>query len=87
VKRRTFLSFCAMAAAYGRRPLSAAEDNIQLPSSDAVHVGGSKRIEIGGGHWVWTKKVGDGDIKVLLLHGAIPGQIIGILKGLKTFCR
>jgi proline iminopeptidase len=26
-------------------------------------VGGSKRIKIGGGHWVWRKKVGSGDIK------------------------
>jgi proline iminopeptidase len=29
-------------------------------------------IDIGGGHHVWTKKVGSGPIKVLLLHGG-PG--------------
>jgi proline iminopeptidase len=59
----------AAAAAYEQRPLFGADNNIQLPPSDTVHVGGSKRIEIGGGHWVWTKKVGNGDTKVLLLHG------------------
>jgi len=68
------MSLCSMATAraYAKRPLFGAENNIRLPSSDTVHVGGSKRIEIGGGHWVWTKKVGTGDIKVLLLHGS-PG--------------
>jgi proline iminopeptidase len=29
-------------------------------------------IDIGGGHQVWTKKVGSAAIKVLLLHGG-PG--------------
>jgi len=29
-------------------------------------------IDIGGGHQVWTKKVGSAPIKVLLLHGG-PG--------------
>jgi len=29
-------------------------------------------IDIGGGHQVWTKKVGDASVKVLLLHGG-PG--------------
>ena len=74
VKRRGFISLCCVAAAavYGRRPTYAAEDGVQLPSADTVHVGGSKRIEIGGGHWVWTKKIGNGHIKVLLLHGG-PG--------------
>ena len=60
--------------------------NVQLPSADTVHVGGSKRIDIGGGHWVWTKKVGNGDIKVLLLHGG-PVLITNISKALKTSCR
>jgi hypothetical protein len=34
-----------------------ADNNIHLPSPDTVHVGGSKRIGIGGGHWVWTKNL------------------------------
>jgi proline iminopeptidase len=86
VKRRNFISLCAMAAVgtYAKRPLFAADNKIQLPSSDAVHVGGSKRIEIGGGHWVWTKKVGIGDIKVLLLHGG-PGADHRYFEGFEDF--
>jgi proline iminopeptidase len=49
-----------------------------------VHVGGSKRIEIGGGHWVWTKKVGSGNIKVLLLHGG-PGADHRYFEGFEGF--
>ena len=37
-----------------------------------VKTGGSKMIQIDGKYNVWTKKVGDGKIKVLLLHGG-PG--------------
>ena len=74
MERRNLLTFGAMAAVatYERRHAFAIGDNIQLSSADTVHLGGSKRIEIGGGHWVWTKKVGNGDVKVLLLHGG-PG--------------
>lgn len=86
MKRRNFISFCAAsaAAAYTRRPLLAADNAIQLPSSNTVHVGGSKRIEIGGGHWVWTKKVGNGNIKVLLLHGG-PGADHRYFEGFEDF--
>ena len=85
MKRRNFISFCAAAAAAActQQPLLAA-DNIQLPSSNTVHVGGSKRIEIGGGHWVWTKKVGNGNIKVLLLHGG-PGADHRYFEGFEDF--
>ncbi|MBD0331420.1 MAG: proline iminopeptidase-family hydrolase [Chitinophagaceae bacterium] len=34
---------------------------------------GVKRVMIDGRFWVWTQKIGDGKIKVLLLHGG-PGQ-------------
>ncbi len=37
-----------------------------------VKTGGVKMIEIDGGYKVWTKKVGNGKIKVLTLHGG-PG--------------
>ena len=85
VKRRKFLALGAMAAAAcGRRPVYAAANNIQLPSADTVHVGGSKRIQIGGGHWVWTKKVGSGDVKVLLLHGG-PGADHRYFEGFEDF--
>src|SRR3984885_11249162 len=86
VKRRNFMSLCAVAAAaaYDRKPLLGAANNIQLPSSDTVHVGGSKRIEVGGGHWVWTKKVGNGNTKVLLLHGG-PGADHRYFEGFEDF--
>lgn len=44
-------------------------------SSDSAHViktGGAKMILVDGKYNVWTKKIGDGKIKVLLLHGG-PG--------------
>jgi proline iminopeptidase len=37
-----------------------------------IKTGGVKMIEIAGGYRVWTKKIGNGQIKVLLLHGG-PG--------------
>ncbi|MBK7527637.1 MAG: proline iminopeptidase-family hydrolase [Sphingobacteriales bacterium] len=37
-----------------------------------IKTGGSKMIQVDGKYNVWTKKVGDGKIKVLLLHGG-PG--------------
>jgi proline iminopeptidase len=37
-----------------------------------VKTGGAKMIQVDGKYNVWTKKVGDGKIKVLLLHGG-PG--------------
>jgi len=40
--------------------------------TDTIKTGGNKLISIDGKYKVWTKKVGDGKIKVLLLHGG-PG--------------
>ena len=85
MKRRIFISVCALAAAAVEwRPLLGAGNHIQLPSSDIVNVGGSKRIEVGGAHWVWTKKVGNGDVKVLLLHGG-PGADHRYFEGFEDF--
>jgi proline iminopeptidase len=42
------------------------------PESSEVKTGGVKMIQIDGKYNVWTKKVGNGKIKVLLLHGG-PG--------------
>lgn len=51
-------------------------DNTSMPNlkdaSYEVKTGGSKMIQIDGKYNVWTKKIGDGKIKVLLLHGG-PG--------------
>jgi proline iminopeptidase len=86
MKRRSFLSrsAIAVAAAIVPRPLFGSVNSVQLPSANTVHVGGSKRIDIGGGHWVWTKKVGNGDIKVLLLHGG-PGADHRYFEGFEDF--
>lgn len=40
-----------------------------IPQYTEVQSGGVKMITIDGKYQVWTKKVGSGDIKVLLLHG------------------
>ena len=37
-------------------------------SAYEVQTGGSKMITVAGKYKVWTKKIGDGKIKVLLLH-------------------
>lgn len=41
-------------------------------TTDEVKAGGCKMIKIDGKYNVWTKKIGEGKIKVLLLHGG-PG--------------
>src|SRR6476646_7027491 len=86
MKRRNFLSLGAMTAAATLRPhvASATAKDIELPSQNTVHVGGSRRIEIGGGHWIWTNKVGAGRIKVLLLHGG-PGADHRYFEGFEDF--
>ena len=48
------------------------EESTPLIRPDSIKTGGNKLIEIDGKYKVWTKKVGDGNIKVLLLHGG-PG--------------
>lgn len=47
-------------------------DSLILPKDRQVRTGGSRMVNIGGGHQVWTKKVGNAPTKVLLLHGG-PG--------------
>ena len=70
MKRRDFLSMGALAPVLWSAasvPAAAAAD-----SSGEVKTGGSRMVEIAGGHKVWTKRVGHGPLKVLLLHGG-PG--------------
>lgn len=49
-----------------------AETPVDSPGMDSIKTGGNRLINIDGKFKVWTKKVGDGKIKVLLLHGG-PG--------------
>lgn len=46
--------------------------SVNTTITDSIKTGGNKLISIDGKYKVWTKKVGDGKIKVLLLHGG-PG--------------
>jgi len=48
------------------------ENPAAFPQTDSIKTGGNKLITIDGKNKVWTKKVGEGKIKVLLLHGG-PG--------------
>ncbi len=61
IERRGFLAGSAAALA-----LSATGAEAQIKT------GGSRMIPVGGGHNVWTKRIGSGPVKVLLLHGG-PG--------------
>jgi proline iminopeptidase len=47
-------------------------DQLVLQEDTELRTGGCRMIEINGGYHVWTKKVGNAPIKVLLLHGG-PG--------------
>jgi len=80
MKRRQFLSASAVTAASIAVPAFATSaatqtsspQKLKLPPTGSVYDGGSRRIDIGGGRWVWTKQIGSGKTKVLLLHGG-PG--------------
>jgi proline iminopeptidase len=77
LKRRSFIAFSggALAAAVCHRAKAAStadRNNLILPQDGEVKTGGCRMIEIDGGYHVWTKKVGESPVKVLLLHGG-PG--------------
>ena len=61
IERRTFLAAGASALALST-----------VGASTDVKDGGSRMIAVGGGHNVWTKRIGHSKTKVLLLHGG-PG--------------
>jgi proline iminopeptidase len=48
------------------------KNEFEVPQYKEVQTGGVKLVKVDGKYNVWTKKVGSGDIKVLLLHGG-PG--------------
>lgn len=55
-----------------RTLLACGASALALPARAEVKTGGARMVPIGGGHSVWTKRVGRSPIKVLLLHGG-PG--------------
>ena len=78
MNRRSFLALSTLSAvnATPSRAISLDFHNLEivLPPEGGVRTGGCRMIEVGGGHRVWTKKVGYSPIKVLLLHGGPGGN-------------
>jgi proline iminopeptidase len=78
MERRRFMALTSMGALTGtncrRSPESPGSNRtaLVLPSDGEVRAGGSRLIDIGGGYRVWTKKVGNAPLKILLMHGG-PG--------------
>jgi proline iminopeptidase len=77
INRRSFIKLGAAATAAAVCLQTQAKqaynpDSLMLPKDRQVRTGGSRMVNIGGGHQVWTKKVGNAPTKVLLLHGG-PG--------------
>ena len=69
--KRYFLlvAMTALLACRQAQPAAAVPGNT---ATDSIRTGGNRLISIDGKYKVWTKKVGSGKIKVLLLHGG-PG--------------
>ena len=77
MRRRSFITLAGgtLAAAVSRPTQATPSPNrgeLILPRDSQVRTGGSRMIDIASGHQIWTKKVGDAPIKLLLLHGG-PG--------------
>src|SRR5262245_29554399 len=71
MKHASFVLFSLIAVAACTSPQRPPTPPTSL-SADSIQTVGNKMIAIDGKFNVWTKKVGDGKIKVLLLHGG-PG--------------
>src|ERR1700758_4934844 len=78
ISRRSFVGLGGVAIVAALRPRVGGwssinnGDKLILPDDTEVKTGGCRMIEIDGGYHVWTKKVGESPVKVLLLHGG-PG--------------
>jgi proline iminopeptidase len=58
------------------------QDQNQAPEGQGVRL---RMIPVGGGKYkVWTKKIGSGPVKVLLLHGG-PGFTHDYLEAMESF--
>ena len=95
MKRRTFLGYsAALAATAGMFPLSTSAEAGSNPEAasagDAlnpggIRVAGIRMIPVAGGKYkVWTKRMGSGPVKVLLLHGG-PGFPHDYLEAMESF--
>lgn len=96
MKRRSFLKYSAAALATTApvSPLSqSAQGATHLASSQigdalnpsGIRVAGIRMIPVAGGKYkVWTKRIGSGSVKVLLLHGG-PGFPHDYLEAMESF--
>ena len=94
MERREFLKYAAGAAAAASSgsttPLAGAESLSEQQSGDALNPGGIRVAGIrmipvcGGKYKVWTKRLGAGPVKVLLLHGG-PGFPHDYLEAMESF--
>lgn len=92
MQRRNFLtSSAALAAtAFAPRSVAAAPAAGKLSKADALNPGGIRVAGIrmipvvGGKYKVWTKRLGSGPVKVLLLHGG-PGFTHDYLEAMESF--
>jgi proline iminopeptidase len=93
MKRRSFLKYSAAAFAMtaSTSPLSQAATRLESSQiADAlnpsgIRVAGIRMIPVAGGKYkVWTKRIGSGSVKVLLLHGG-PGFPHDYLEAMESF--
>ena len=92
MNRRNFLAYASALAALTLKPTEAlaSEPSDPPPPGDALNppgikVAGIRMIPVVGGKYkVWTKKIGSGPIKVLLLHGG-PGFTHCYLEAMESF--
>jgi proline iminopeptidase len=95
LKRRTFLEyFAGLAATASLSPLSMSAQARSGPDSPSeadalnpggIRVAGIRMIPVAGGKYkVWTKRMGSGPVKVLLLHGG-PGFPHDYLEAMESF--
>ena len=90
--RRHFIaaSVAATAASVATNSMAAARNEITATKPDGlnptgIRTGGVKMLPVCGGKYkVWTKKVGSGPVKVLLLHGG-PGFTHEYLEAMESF--
>jgi proline iminopeptidase len=91
MKRRNFLKYSAAAASASYLPAfsALAESHTPrptVPADDAdIKMAGIRMIPVVGGKYkVWTKRLGSGPVKVLLLHGG-PGFTHDYLEAMESF--
>jgi proline iminopeptidase len=95
MKRRRFLQYsAALAAAASTCSVSSSAQAAPIPDSSpkvdalnpsGIRVAGIRMIPVVGGKYkVWTKRIGSGPIKVLLLHGG-PGFPHDYLEAMESF--